>query len=185
MSTKKVNIAKHFEQIMQELGLNLTNASLAGTPKRVAKMYVNELFKGLDKSNYPNITTFKDDLQYGGLVQVEQIKVHSICEHHFLPFLGTAKVAYIVDKKMLGLSKINRLVDYLSRKPQVQEKLTQEIYNEFTKILDTQNVAIEIKAEHLCVKLRGIQDQSSITTTRKLGGAFFEDVKLRHEFLNN
>ena len=185
MSTNKIdNITEHFSKIMQELGLDITNSSLKDTPNRVAKMYVNEIFKGLDSSNFPKVSTFPDELDYKGLVQVNDIKVHSVCEHHFIPFIGVAKVAYIVDKKMIGLSKLNRLVDFYCRKPQVQEKLTQEIYNGFVEILNTKNVAVEIKAEHLCVKLRGIQDQNSQTLTRKLGGLFFEDNKLRNEFLN-
>jgi GTP cyclohydrolase I len=185
MSSNKIDkIAEHFGKIMQELGLDMTNSSLKDTPKRVAKMYVNEVFKGLDNNNKPKITTFKDELNYKGLVQVKDIKVHSYCEHHFIPFIGVAKVAYIVDKKMIGLSKLNRLVDFYCRKPQVQEKLTQEIYNGFADVLETEDVAVEIKAEHLCVKLRGIQDQNSQTLTRKLGGQFFKDDKLRNEFLN-
>ena len=184
MNIKINNIANHFYKIMEELGLDMTNSSLKDTPKRVAKMYVNDVFKGLEPTNKPKITTFEDELNYKGLVQVKDIKVHSYCEHHFIPFIGTAKVAYIVDKKMLGLSKINRLVDFYSRKPQVQEKLTQEIYNSFVEILETEDVAVEIVAEHLCVKLRGVQDQNSKTLTRKLGGQFFDDDKLRNEFLS-
>lgn len=185
MSIKKINnIANHFYKIMEELGLDMTDSSLKDTPKRVAKMYVNEVFRGLEPANKPKITTFEDQLNYKGLVQVKDIKVHSYCEHHFIPFIGTAKVAYIVDQRMLGLSKINRLVDFYCRKPQVQEKLTQEIFNGFVEILATKDVAVEIVAEHLCVKLRGAQDQNSKTLTRKLGGQFFEDDKLRNEFLS-
>lgn len=177
------NIATHFAKIMEELGLDLNDTSLKDTPKRVAKMYVNELFAGLDKKNFPKISSFNDATQYNGLVLVDNIKVHSVCEHHFVPFIGVAKVAYIVDKKMVGLSKINRVVDFFCRKPQVQEKLTQEIYNSLIDILETENVAVEIVAEHFCVKLRGCQDQNSTTTTRKLGGVFFGDHKLREEFM--
>lgn len=182
--TSKINkIANHFKEIMIELGLDMQNQSLKDTPMRVAKMYVNEVFKGLEQKNFPEITTFEDELNYKGLVQVGDIKIHSYCEHHFIPFIGTAKVAYIVDKKMIGLSKINRIVDFYARKPQVQEKLTQEIFNGLSKILETNDIAVEIVAEHLCVKLRGVQDQNSKTTTRKLGGVFMQDDKLRNEFL--
>ena len=183
MSSKINKIANHFKAIMIELGLDMENSSLKDTPLRVAKMYVNEVFKGLDKGNFPKITTFEDELNYKGLVQVDDIKIHSYCEHHFIPFIGIARVAYIVDKKMVGLSKINRIVDFYARKPQVQEKLTQEIFNGLSKILETEDIAVEITAEHLCVKLRGVQDQNSKTTTRKLGGAFMKDDRLRNEFL--
>lgn len=184
MNSKKIKqISAHFTKIMQILGLDLSNKSLQKTPERVAKMYVNEIFKGLDNNNFPSISTFPDELQYQGLVQVNDIKVHSVCEHHFIPFIGTAKVAYICKDKMIGLSKINRIVDFFCRKPQVQEKLTQEIFNKLKETLDTDDIAIEITAEHFCVKLRGVQDQNSKTTTRKLGGAFFNDDKLRNEFL--
>ena len=176
-------ISKHFGEIMKVLGLDLNNPSLSKTPDRVAKMYVEEIFKGLDINNFPAISTFPDEMNYQGLVQVNDIKIHSVCEHHFVPFIGVAKVAYICKDKMIGLSKINRVVDFYCRKPQVQEKLTQEIFNKLKELLNTEDIAIEITAEHFCVKLRGIKDQNSKTITRKLGGAFFDDDKLRNEFL--
>ena len=180
---KKETIAKHFAIIMDTLGLDTTNDSLQKTPERVAKMYVDELFSGLDPKNFPEINTFDNDADYHGPVTVRDITVQSFCEHHFLPFLGTAKVSYIPNAKIIGLSKLNRIVQHFARKPQVQERLTQEIYEKLVEILGTEDVAISITADHFCVKLRGVQDQNSTTTTRRLGGAFASDEMLQREFL--
>jgi len=186
---KKKQIAKHFKKIMLILGLDVNNDdSLQKTPDRVAKMYVDEIFYGLDSSNFPKITTQQNKLGssqvvYDQMITIDKIKVHSCCEHHFVPFIGYAKVSYIPKDKVVGLSKINRVVDFYCRKPQVQEKLTMEIFNKLVEVLGTADVAIQIKADHLCVKLRGVQDQNSNTTTCKLGGVYKEDEKARSEFL--
>lgn len=188
--TKKTHIAKHFRKIMQIMGLDVKNDdSLQKTPERIAKMYIDEIFYGLDQNNFPKITTQenkmgKDQIEYDQMITISDIKVHSYCEHHFIPFIGFAKVSYVPKDKIAGLSKINRIVDFYCRKPQVQEKLTMEIFNKLQEILGTRDVAVFIKAEHLCVKLRGVQDQNSYTTTCKLGGVYKDDDKARSEFLN-
>jgi GTP cyclohydrolase I len=175
-------IAKHFEEIMLVLGLDLENDSLKGTPKRVAKMYVKEIFKGLNPDNKPAITLFENDYNYNQMLVEKDIKVNSNCEHHFVPIIGKAHVAYISSGKVIGLSKINRIVDYFSRRPQVQERLTMQIAEELKKCLDTEDVAVVIEADHMCVSLRGIKDQSSSTTTSSFHGKFL-DKETRSEFL--
>jgi GTP cyclohydrolase I len=175
-------IAWHFEEIMQTLGLDLNDDSLKGTPLRVAKMYVNEIFNGLNPQNKPEATLFENKFQYSQMLVEKDIKVHSYCEHHFVPIIGKAHVAYISNGQVVGLSKINRLVDYFSRRPQVQERLTEQIADELKKILHTENVAIIIEAEHMCVAMRGIKDHGSSTTTSSYHGKFLQN-ETKDEFL--
>jgi GTP cyclohydrolase IA len=175
-------IAFHFEEIMDTLGLDLNDDSLMGTPKRVAKMFVNEIFSGLNPKNKPDVTLFENKFQYNQMLVEKNIKVHSFCEHHFVPITGKAHVAYISNGQVIGLSKINRIVDYYSRRPQVQERLTVQIAEDLKKILKTEDVAVLIEADHMCVIIRGVKDQDSATTTSSFHGKFLEkDIK--NEFL--
>lgn len=167
-------IQEHFAQIMHTLGLDLTDDSLKGTPYRVAKMYVEEIFSGLDPENRPVARKFNNNYDYGDMVIEKNIRVNSFCEHHFLPFIGKAHVAYISSGKVIGLSKINRIVDYYSQRPQVQERLTLQIANDLSEALETEDVAVFIDSKHLCVGLRGIRDMSSSTITTEFRGAFQE-----------
>lgn len=180
--TKVEAIASHFAQIMDILGLDLNDDSLKGTPLRVAKMFVKEIFSGLDPKNKPDVTLFENKFQYNQMLVEKDIKVHSFCEHHFVPIVGKAHVAYISDGHIIGLSKINRVVDYFSRRPQVQERLTEQIAGELKNILHTEDIAVIIEAEHMCVALRGIKDQGSTTITSSMHGKFL-DQKVRDEFL--
>lgn len=180
---KKERIEKYFKSIMYTLGLNLEDDSLADTPRRVAKMYVDEIFYGLDYDKFPKATTVDNKMKYDELVLVNDINVQSNCEHHFVVIDGLASFAYIPKNKVLGLSKINRIVEFFSKRPQIQERLTEQIFYALSYILDTEDCAISINATHYCVKSRGIQDVTSYTTTSKLGGRFKES-ELRNEFLN-
>jgi len=180
---KMANIEAHFEQIMQTLGLDLTDDSLRGTPHRVAKMFVKEIFHGLNPLNKPTMSVFDNKFRYGQMLVEKDITLKSTCEHHFLPIFGKAHVAYISSGTVIGLSKINRIVDYFARRPQVQERLTVQIAEELKKVLKTDDVAIVIDAKHLCVASRGIQDDSSTTITSEYCGAFKDDAKVREEFL--
>ncbi|MTI88712.1 MAG: GTP cyclohydrolase I FolE [Balneolaceae bacterium] len=166
-------IQEHFAQIMHTLGLDLEDDSLKGTPYRVAKMYVKEIFEGLNPKNKPLARQFNNNYDYNGMVIEKDIQVTSFCEHHFLPFIGKAHVAYISSgKKVIGLSKINRIVDYYSRRPQVQERLTLQIADELQEALETEDVAVYIDSKHFCVSTRGIKDTSSSTITSEFRGAF-------------
>ncbi len=176
-------IEAHFKSIMEIIGLDLTDDSLNETPKRVAKMFVDELFWGLEPENFPKITVVENKMQYDEMVIEKDIKVASCCEHHFIPIVGRAHIAYIPNKKVLGLSKLNRIVEYFSRRPQIQERLGQQIFHTLCNLLDTNNVAVVIEAEHFCVKLRGVEDINSTTITSKLGGKFIEEPELRAEFM--
>ena len=175
-------IEKHFEKIMHALGLDLTDDSLRGTPKRVAKMYVKELFKGLDEKNKPSMSTFENKYNYNQMLVEKNITLYSNCEHHFLPIVGKAHVAYIPNGRVIGLSKINRIVDYYARRPQVQERLALQILNEMKRALHTEDVAVYIDAEHMCVSSRGVQDQSSSTVSVEYSGKFKEE-NTKNEFL--
>jgi len=175
-------IEYHFEMIMKELGLDLSNESLSGTPYRFAKMYVKELFYGLNPKNKPKLSVFENKYGYKKMLVEQNITIDSSCEHHFLPIIGYAHVAYIPKNKVIGLSKINRLVDYYARRPQVQERLVLQILNDLQDILETEDVIVSVTAKHLCVSSRGIKDQSSFTTTLEYGGSFEEESK-RNEFL--
>ncbi|MCH2207756.1 MAG: GTP cyclohydrolase I FolE [Lentisphaerales bacterium] len=177
------NIEKYFGLIMSELGLDLYDESLAGTPYRVAKMYVKELFNGLNPANKPKLATFPNKYGYRKMLVEQNINIDSACEHHFLPMTGQAHIAYIPKDKVIGLSKINRLVDYYSHRPQVQERLSLQILNDLQNALDTKDVIVMINAKHLCVSTRGIKDKNSSTTTIQFGGCFTE-ISNREEFLN-
>ncbi len=165
-------IEDKFKDIMQTLGLDLSDDSLSGTPHRVAKMYVQEIFNGLNPVNKPKISVFENKFQYGEMLVEKNINLNSTCEHHFLPIVGKAHVAYMSSGQVIGLSKINRIVDYYARRPQVQERLTVQIANELKKILKTEDVAVIIDAKHMCVSSRGIEDESSSTVTAEYGGVF-------------
>lgn len=169
-------------KVMRELRLDLSDDSLRETPKRVAKMYCHEVFTGLDYENFPKATTVENKANYDEMVAVRKADVLSMCEHHFQAFVGHASVAYIPKTKVLGLSKINRIVDFFSRRPQIQERLTLQIAHALQFILETEDVAVVIKAEHFCVRLRGVKQQSE-TITSKMGGRFMDNPALREEFL--
>lgn len=172
----------YFKKIMTTLGLDLSDDSLKGTPNRVAKMYVEEIFSGLNPANKPKIALFENKYQYKQMLVEKDITFYSNCEHHFVPIFGKAHVAYISSGKVIGLSKLNRIVQYFSKRPQVQERLTIQIAKEIQEILETKDVAVVIDAKHLCVSSRGIKDNSSATLTSFYDGAFL-NVDTRHEFL--
>jgi GTP cyclohydrolase I len=174
-------IASHFSEIMNTLGLDLTDDSLSGTPHRVAKMYVKEIFSGLNPANRPDIKLFENKYKYNEMLVEKDITFFSNCEHHFVPIIGKAHVAYISNGKVIGLSKINRIVQYYAKRPQVQERLTVQIANDLRKALQTEDVAVVIDAAHLCVSSRGIQDVNSRTVTSQFHGKF-KDNDTRHEF---
>jgi GTP cyclohydrolase I len=176
-------IKKDVENIMLTLGLDLTDDSLKGTPNRVAKMFVTELFGGLHPKNKPVASTFDNKYKYGEMLVEKNITLYSTCEHHLLPIIGRAHVAYISKGKVIGLSKMNRIVDYFAKRPQVQERLTIQVVRELQKALGTDDVACVIDAKHLCVNSRGIKDIESSTVTSEFGGIFKED-KVRREFLD-
>lgn len=180
---KKVMIAEHFEAIMNIMGLDLTDDSLSGTPYRVAKMYIDEIFSGLNPANKPKIALFDNSYSYHEMLVEKDITFYSNCEHHFVPIIGKAHLAYISSGKVIGLSKLNRLVQYFAKRPQVQERLTNQIAEDLKQILDTEDVALVIEAKHLCVSSRGIEDDTSSTTTAYYSGQFKQDAK-RMEFLN-
>jgi GTP cyclohydrolase I len=173
----------HFAAIMNHLGLDLEDDSLMDTPKRVAKMYVNEIFWGLDYEAFPKCTTVDNKMLYDEMVVERNVNVQSNCEHHFVVIDGVATVAYIPNKRVLGLSKINRIVEYFSKRPQIQERLTEQVFHALQFILDTENVAVVIDAQHYCVKSRGVEDTGSSTVTSKLGGGFKTDPSVRAEFM--
>ncbi|MCE3227598.1 MAG: cyclohydrolase FolE [Bacteroidetes bacterium] len=172
----------HFAEIMETLGLDLTDDSLKGTPHRVAKMYVKEIFSGLDPANKPKVALFENKYQYNQMLVEKDITFYSNCEHHFVPIFGKAHVAYISSGKVIGLSKLNRVVQYFSKRPQVQERLTIQIAKELQKILNTEDVAVIIDAKHLCVSSRGVQDHNSATVSSFYGGKFQDDIT-KQEFL--
>ncbi|WP_375559750.1 GTP cyclohydrolase I FolE [Bernardetia sp. OM2101] len=181
-ATKIEKIADHFKEIMDILGLDLTDDSLQGTPKRVAKMYVQEIFKGLNPENKPATRMFENKFGYNQLLVEKNISFHSHCEHHFVPIHGKAHIAYISNNGVVGLSKLHRIVDYFARRPQVQERLTNQIGEELKKMLDTEDIAVVLDAAHMCVSMRGIQDQTSTTITSFYSGKFNEEAT-RNEFL--
>lgn len=176
-------IEEQFRKIMMVLGLDLADDSLRNTPRRVAKMFVKEIFKGLDPANKPEVTLFENKYQYSDMLLEKDITVKSYCEHHFVPIVGRAHVAYISNGKVIGLSKINRIVDYFARRPQVQERLTIQIAEELKKILDTEDVAVFIESTHFCVTMRGVEDDHSSTITTSFHGKFKNDQR-RNEFMN-
>lgn len=176
-------IKKHFSEIMKTLGLDLDDDSLKDTPKRIAKMYVNEIFSGLDSANFPKITVIENKMEYDQMVCIQDIEIMSMCEHHFQPIDGYATIAYIPGKKVIGLSKLNRIAEFFSKRPQVQERLTKQIADCLQFILETEDVAVHINAKHYCMIARGIQDTHSTTTTSDLRGAFKSRPETRTEFL--
>ena len=181
---EKINrIQLDVEHIMETLGLDLTDDSLSGTPKRVAKMFVNELFSGLDPKNKPKASTFENKYKYGEMLVEKNITLYSTCEHHLLPIVGRAHVAYISNGTVVGLSKMNRIVEYYANRPQVQERLTIQIVRELQEVLNTEDVACVIDAKHLCVNSRGIKDIESSTVTSEFGGQF-KNKDVRREFLD-
>lgn len=177
-------IEKHFREIMQILGLDLTDDSLKGTPYRVAKMYVQEIFSGLDPKNKPVVKLFENKYKYDEMLVEKNITFYSNCEHHFVPIIGKAHVGYISNGNVIGLSKIHRIVNYFAKRPQVQERMTVQIANEFKSILKTEDVAVVIDAEHLCVSSRGVEDTTSATVTSMFSGKFQEDT-FKQEFLKH
>ncbi len=179
---KIAQIEYHFRQIMETLGLDLTDDSLKGTPKRVAKMYVKEIFSGLDPKNMPSVALFDNKYQYNEMLVEKNISFYSNCEHHFVPIFGKAHVAYIANGQVIGLSKLNRIVQHFAKRPQVQERLTMQIAKELQKILGTDDIAVMIDAKHLCVASRGVKDDTSSTITSYYGGKFQDDAT-KAEFL--
>ncbi|NVJ61391.1 MAG: GTP cyclohydrolase I FolE [Gammaproteobacteria bacterium] len=180
---KYQTIRTSMTDIMVALGLDLKDDSLTETPHRIAKMYVDEIFSGLDYENFPKITVIDNKMNVEEMVKVKDISVTSTCEHHFVTIDGTARVAYIPNQKIIGLSKINRLVRFFAQRPQVQERLTQQVLIALQTLLDTDNVAVTIDATHYCVKARGVMDTTSSTETTALGGIFKSNSKTRAEFL--
>lgn len=181
---KITEIQKSFSHIMQVLGLDLDDDSLRETPLRVAKMYVNEIFWGLDYDAFPKCTTVDNKMHYNEMVVERNVNVQSNCEHHFVVIDGLATVAYVPKQKVLGLSKINRIVEYFSKRPQIQERLTEQVFHALQFILETEDVAVMIDAQHYCVKSRGVEDTGSSTVTVRLGGGFKSDPAARNEFLS-
>lgn len=173
----------HFTKIMETLGLDLSDDSLAGTPKRVAKMYVKEIFSGLNPKNMPEATLFDNKFRYNEMVVEKNVTFYSNCEHHFVPIYGKAHVAYMSTGKVIGLSKINRLVQYYAKRPQVQERLTRQIAERMKELLQTEDVAVVIDANHMCVSSRGVGDTNSQTGTAHFSGKFKEEI-VKSEFLN-
>jgi GTP cyclohydrolase IA len=176
-------IEGHFADIMEILGLDLSDDSLMDTPKRVAKMYVNEIFWGLDYEAFPKCTAVDNKMKYDEMVIERNVNVQSNCEHHFVVIDGLATVAYIPNEKVLGLSKLNRVVEYFSKRPQIQERLTEQVYYALQYILNTDDIAVVVDAQHYCVKSRGVEDTGSSTITTKLGGCFKNDPQARAEFM--
>jgi GTP cyclohydrolase IA len=179
---KIIIIAEHFKTIMETLGLDLNDDSLKGTPQRVAKMYVKEIFNGLNPEHKPKIALFDNKYKYNEMLVEKDISFFSNCEHHFVPIYGKAHVAYISSGKVIGLSKLNRVVQYFAKRPQVQERLTMQIARELQQVLNTESVAIVLNARHMCISSRGIKDVGSSTVTSFYGGQFKEE-KTRNEFL--
>jgi GTP cyclohydrolase I len=181
---KKKKIEGLFTEIMETLGLDLSDDSLRETPHRVSKMFVDEIFWGLQTENFPKITIVENKFDYDHAVVEVNIVTNSHCEHHFVPIIGKTHIAYVPHKKVIGLSKLNRIVDYFAKRPQIQERLTLQIHQALCAILETQDVAVVTDAMHSCVKTRGIKDVTSMTRTSKLSGVFKEDTCHRLEFMN-
>lgn len=180
---KYLRIKQLMTEVTETLGLDLTDDSLAETPHRIAKMYVHEIFSGLDYSHFPRLSLIENKMGADEMVKVSDIDLTSTCEHHFVTIDGTAKVAYIPRERIIGLSKINRIVRFFAQRPQVQERLTRQILVALQALLDTEDVAVSIDATHYCVKSRGVQDTNSRTSTTALGGCFRENIHTRAEFL--
>lgn len=182
---EKIRIIKdHFKTIMETLGLDLTDDSLSGTPERVAKMYVEEIFSGLNPKNEPEVSLFDNNYQYDGMLVEKDIELYSLCEHHFVPIVGKVHVAYFAKDHVIGLSKINRIVRHFAQRPQVQERMTMQIVAKLQDVLKTEDVACVVDAKHYCVCMRGVKDSSSTTVTSQFRGRF-EDQKYKSEFLQH
>jgi len=181
---KQIKIEAHFKEILETLGMDLTDDSIQGTPRRVAKMFVKEIFSGINPKNEPAITLFDNKFGYHQMLVEKNIKLHTFCEHHFLPIYGVAHIAYIADKEVVGLSKLNRIVEYFAKRPQVQERLTVQIAEYLKKALRTEHVAVYIEAKHMCVQLRGVEHNDSSTVTSEYSGKFLEEAT-RNEFLQS
>lgn len=179
-----IDIENHFRSIMDTLNV-VWDDSTKDTPRRVAKMFINELFYGMNKENYPKVTTQANSFSYDQMLVETNIKVHSTCEHHFVPILGECHIGYIPKDKIIGLSKFNRIVDYWARRPQVQERLTEQISRDLIRVLDTEDIAVVIDASHLCVKVRGIKDEYTKTRTSSIHGVFRENLAVRQEFFDS
>jgi GTP cyclohydrolase I len=179
---KMKKIEANFREIMETLGLDLRDDSLRGTPERVAKMYVKEIFSGLNPASKPKIALFENKYRYDQMLVEKDITFYSNCEHHFVPIFGKAHLAYISNGRVIGLSKLNRIVQYFAKRPQVQERFTMQIANELKKVLNTEDVAVVVDAKHLCVSSRGVQDINAVTVTSYYGGKFLEEAT-RQEFL--
>lgn len=179
---KMAKIERHFQEIMHTLGLDMDDDSLKGTPRRVAKMFVKEIFAGLNPSSYPKISLFENKFQYRRMLVERDIPLYSFCEHHFLPIYGKVHVAYIPSGKVIGLSKLNRIVEHFARRPQVQERLTMQISDELRRVLNTEDVAVYVDAHHMCVQARGVQHDHGSTSTAEYGGKFLNE-HTRNEFL--
>jgi GTP cyclohydrolase I len=184
---KKEKIASLFAEIMDTIGLDLTDDSLRGTPKRVAKMYIEEIFSGLNPKNKPKVALFDNKYKYNQMLVEKNITFYSNCEHHFVPIIGKAHIAYVSSGRVIGLSKLNRIVQYYAKRPQVQERLTNQIAMDLKKILNTDDVAVIIDAKHLCVSSRGVKDDTSATVTSYYGGVYNEPHKIveLQNYLNN
>ena len=183
--TDKIDLIEtQFTEVMRVLGLDLNDDSLMDTPKRVAKMYVNEIFWGLDYEAFPKCTAVDNKMKYDEMVIERNINVQSNCEHHFVVIDGVATVAYIPNERVLGLSKLNRVVEYFAKRPQIQEGLTEQVYHALSYILDTEDIGVIVDAQHYCVKSRGVEDTGSSTITSKLGGCFKHEPAVRNEFMN-
>jgi len=181
---KKNKIEKHFKEILKTLGMDLKDDSIKDTPKRMSKMYVDEIFSGLTKDSFPKITVIENKMGYSEPVTEYNITLNSTCEHHLVPILGVAHVSYVPKNKVIGLSKLNRIVDYYSKRPQVQERLTLQIANKLKEILETEDVAVVIDAAHSCVRMRGIRDSLSHTRTFHMSG-IYNEAGSRSEFLSS
>lgn len=183
--SEKINVIESsFANIMRALGLDLSDDSLARTPHRVAKMYVNELFESLKPGNFPKITTQENKFKYDQMLIETGIEINSVCEHHFVPIIGRCHIAYIPKDKLIGLSKLNRVAKFYASRPQVQERMTEQIARQLCEILGTSDVAVVIDAAHMCVKMRGVKDSDCTTRTSSIGGQFKEDEKTRLEFMS-
>lgn len=182
---KKKRIEANFVEVMQTLGLDLSDDSLADTPRRIAKMYVQEIFGGLDYANFPKLTVIENKMNVDEMIKVRNIDLSSTCEHHFVMIDGRATVAYIPRNKVIGLSKINRIVRFFAQRPQVQERLTEQVLRALQALLETRDVAVTMTAIHYCVKARGVMDSNSETTTTALGGVFKANPETRAEFLTS
>ncbi|MGY6772521.1 GTP cyclohydrolase I FolE [Gallibacterium sp. ZY190522] len=181
---RRQKIEQHMKEVMTILGLDLRDDSLEETPKRLAKMYLDEIFSGLDYHNFPKITRIENRMNVSEMVLVNDINLTSTCEHHFVTFSGKVAVAYYPKKWVIGLSKINRVVDFFAQRPQVQERLTEQILTAFQTILETDDVAVYVRATHFCVKCRGVRDANSFTVTSAYGGIFRQDRATKQEFLS-